>query len=118
MKTILVVDDDVNVVTLFQRRLETAGYEVISANNGIDGLKKIRECKPDLLLLDVMMPGLDGFSVVREMRSDEALKDIPVVIVTAKGELSDLFRFEGVAAVFEKPFKGEEVLTKVRQLIG
>ena len=118
MKKVLVVDDDVNIVALVQKRLETSGYAVVTASDGVEGLRKIREVRPDLVLLDVMMPGMDGFSIVREIRTDENLKCIPIVIITAKGELGDIFRMEGVSAIFEKPFKGDEVLVKVRELIG
>ncbi|NTV29467.1 MAG: response regulator [Candidatus Omnitrophica bacterium] len=118
MKKILVVDDDVNVVKLFQKRLESSGYAVISAADGEDGLRKVREVKPDLVLLDVMMPGMDGFSVVREIKSDPELKSIPVLIVTAKGDLGDIFRMEGVAGIFDKPLQGDEVFAKIRQLVG
>lgn len=118
MKRILVVEDDVGMLTLFHKRLESAGYSVFSASDGVDGLRKFREIRPDLLLMDVMMPGMDGFSVLREIKADPELKDIPVVIVTAKNELGDIFRMEGVAAIFEKPFQGDALLAKIRQLTG
>jgi two-component system OmpR family response regulator len=116
VKHVLIVDDDINVATLLQKRLEAAGYRVSSAPDGIAGLKAIREYRPDLVILDVMMPGLDGYSLVREIKADDACKNIPLMVVTAKGDLSDLFRMEGISAIVEKPFKVEDILGKIRAL--
>ena len=118
MKKVLIIDDDVNIVTLIRKRLEAVGYLVFDAADGTTGLRRIREIVPDLIILDVMMPGMDGLSVLREFKSNEELRHIPVVIVTAKGELADIFRIEGVTAIFEKPFKGDEIFIKIQGLLG
>lgn len=81
-KTVMVVDDDANMITFLSALLEDNGYAVSSANNGSDGLKMLNESPPDLLVLDVMMPKKSGFTLFRQIRKDEALKDLPVIMLT------------------------------------
>jgi len=81
-KTVMVVDDDVNMVTFLSALLADNGYAVASANNGSDGLKMLEKSPPDLLVLDVMMPKKSGFTLFRQIRRDEALKDLPVIMLT------------------------------------
>jgi DNA-binding response OmpR family regulator len=118
MKHILIVDDDINAVALLQKRLEVSGYRVTSAADGLSGLKAFSEDRPDLAIIDVVMPGLDGYSLVREIKADVSCQEIPLMVVTAKGDLSDLFRMEGISVIMEKPFKVEDILKKIRALIG
>jgi adenylate cyclase len=87
---ILVVDDVPDNVDILQMRLEAQGYEVATAADGLDALEKIRELMPDLVLLDVMMPKLDGIETVKRLKADSSLPFIPVILVTAKADASDV----------------------------
>ena len=118
MKHILVIDDDPGAVLFLQRRLDLAGYRVTAAASGDSGLQKMREALPDLVIADVMMPGMDGFSFVREIRADVALRKIPIVIVTAQEELADIFKMEGVQAFFAKPIDTDMLMAKLAALLG
>ncbi|NLE65753.1 MAG: response regulator [Elusimicrobia bacterium] len=118
MKRILLIDDDPGVMSLLKKPLEAAGYRVDMSGNGAEGLESARLQRPDIVLVDVVMPKMDGFSFVREMRSDDALKKTPIIVITAKTDLDDLFRAEGVEAFLKKPISIEEVLGRVEMLIG
>jgi len=118
MKYIVIVDDDVQFIELLKKRLEICGYRVHHALDGLSGLKAMREEKPDLAIIDVIMPRLDGFSLVCEMKTDASCKDIPIMIVTGKGDMEDIFRMEGIDVVLQKPFKMEDILKKIQGLIG
>jgi len=87
---ILVVDDVPDNVDILQMRLEAQGYEVVTATDGLEALEKIRELSPDLVLLDVMMPKLDGIETVKRLKADASLPFIPVILVTAKADASDV----------------------------
>jgi adenylate cyclase len=87
---ILVVDDVPDNVEVLQMRLERQGYEVVTAGDGVEALEKIRELRPDLVLLDIMMPKLDGIETVKQLKSDVSLPFIPVILVTAKADASDV----------------------------
>src|SRR6516225_1994648 len=87
---ILVVDDVADNVDILQMRLDAQGYEVITAADGIEALEKIRALTPDLVLLDVMMPKLDGIEAVKRLKADPSLPFIPVILVTAKADASDV----------------------------
>lgn len=117
-KKILVVDDERHIVRLIQVNLERAGYQVATAFDGREGLKKITSEKPDLVVLDVMMPYLDGFEVLKRMKADAATKDIPVIMLTAKAQDADVFRgwASGVDMYLTKPFNPVELLTFVKRI--
>ena len=115
-KKILVIDDDLEVVELVRRRLEANQYEVLTANDGASGFALLTDHKPDLIVLDVLMPHMDGYSFVQEIKRHGNLRDIPILIVTAKDEMQELFIAEGVNSFLIKPFKTEVFLEKVRQL--
>src|SRR5690242_2057744 len=87
---ILVVDDVPDNVEILQMRLEAQAYEVVTAGDGVEALEKTRELLPDLLLLDIMMPKMDGIAVVKELKADASLPFIPVILVTAKADASDV----------------------------
>jgi twitching motility two-component system response regulator PilH len=118
IKNILVIDDDPGVVAFLQKRLDAAGYRVTVADTGESGLQKMRAELPELVIADVIMPGMDGFSFVREIRSDAALTKIPIVIVTAQEELADIFKMESVQGFFAKPIDTELLMEKIHALIG
>jgi DNA-binding response OmpR family regulator len=117
---ILAVDDEENIVRLLQIRLQTLGYEVAPAYDGETALQHVAECPPDLILLDVMMPKLDGFEVLRRLKSSPETAEIPVIMLTARGQFEDLRRGygDGVEWYINKPFDMSEVEWFVRHVIG
>ncbi len=82
-KTVLIVDDQPFFITMQQNLLQRQGFRVVSAANGQEGLAKAKQHKPDLILLDIEMPGMDGFAVCEKLKQDESLKHIPVIVLTA-----------------------------------
>jgi len=116
-KRILVVDDEPEFVELVQMRLEANNYEVIAAHDGEEALTKAEGEAPDLILLDVMMPGIDGFQVLRKLRRNPAMRDIPVVMLTAKGESKSIFKAQDmfVTDYLIKPIDSQELLSTVRR---
>ncbi|MCP4650434.1 MAG: response regulator [PVC group bacterium] len=117
-KKILVVDDEVHVLKLLESRLRANGYEVITASDGEEGLQKVSSENPDLIILDVVMPKMDGYTFVRKIKYDTSIRTIPIIILTAKNELKELFELEGAKDYIVKPFKTEELLTKVKENLG
>lgn len=116
---ILAVDDTPENLEILKVRLEANGYEIVTAADGEEGLAKTRELKPDLVLLDIMMPKRDGISVLREMRQDPELRAIPVILVTAKSDAKDVV--EGLNAggndYLTKPFEHSALLARVRSML-
>ena len=113
---ILVIDDDEAITTALRRALSFEGYAVQTAPNGEEGLARARDANPDLVILDVLMPGLDGFETCRRVKADPAIAHIPVVIVTALDDVDDLVKgFEAGADDFLiRPINGLELLARVR----
>ncbi len=118
--TILVVDDDPVIQKLLSVNFEMEGYRVVTASDGLDGLERVKEESPDLVLLDVMMPRMDGFEVTRRLKSDPATKEIPVVLLSAKAQSTDLQvgLDAGADDYVTKPFDPLELLDKVAALLG
>jgi len=112
MAKILIVDDEVKIVEILRYNLQQAGYETITANNGETGLKLAITESPDLILLDVMMPGMDGYEVCKRLRT---VSQVPVIMITAKAEETDkVFSLElGADDYITKPFGVKEVLARV-----
>jgi len=118
---VLVVDDDPEVRTLLRRMLEPAGFSVVEAENGRAALERLREVKPTVVLLDLMMPEMDGFAFVSEFRRHEAWRAIPIVVVTAKDlTREDRERLNGyVQKILMKGAHGrDELLADVRELVA
>jgi len=111
-KKVLVVDDEVELAKAIQVRLEHANYEVSVAHSGPEGLEKSQLEKPDLILLDVMMPGMDGFEVLNRLRINPETQHIPVVMLTAKGDTGSMFKAHDLGSTdyFIKPFDTKELL--------
>lgn len=116
---ILVVDDEDHIVELISYNLINSGYKVITANNGIDAVRIAREEKPNLMLLDLMIPGLDGFDVCKSIRNDNETKDISVIMLTAKGEeLDKILGLElGADDYITKPFSIRELLARIKAVL-
>lgn len=116
-KKILVIDDEPDFVEMLKMKLEASGYEVLAAFDGSEGLKKTREEPPDLILLDIMMPHKDGYTFLLELKKDEAMRSIPVIVLTAKPGMEDIFQLEGVSGYIMKPFKSAELLPKIKEIV-
>ncbi|HBE72890.1 MAG TPA: hypothetical protein DDW31_02130 [candidate division Zixibacteria bacterium] len=119
-KKIMVVDDEPYIARVIKFKLEQEGYAVISANDGVTGLDRIRQEKPDLVLLDVMMPGLTGYEVCQQVKADADLQGIPVVFLTAKGQERDREQGLNLGAsdYITKPFSPNRLLELVKSIIG
>lgn len=118
-KRILVIDDEPDLVKIIEARLKQADREVLVAYDGQEGLEKARTEKPDLILLDLMLPKLDGYKVCRILKFDKKYKNIPIVILTAKGQENDekLGHEAGADAYLTKPYQHEVVLAKITELL-
>lgn len=112
---VLIVDDTPASLSLLASVLEPQNYEILTASNGRDALQLAARAKPDLVLLDVMMPGHDGFYVCRELKAEPETRDIPVIFITSRRETEFVLNGFRLGAVdyIEKPFQAEEVLTRV-----
>jgi adenylate cyclase len=117
IKKILLVDDEPEFVDMIRMRLEANGYEVIVAHNGAEGLKKAAEENPNLILLDVMMPGMDGFRVLATLRQTVGTEYVPVVMLTARGESKSLFKAQdlGVVDYLIKPCDAKALMEVVKR---
>ena len=117
--TVLVVDDDPIIVSLLQVNFEIEGYDVLTATGGEAGLAQARTGNPDVVVLDVMMPGVDGLEVARRLRADPATRSIPVVMLSAKAQASDIQAGLEVADDYiTKPFEPLELLERVGALVA
>lgn len=119
-KRILIVDDEVELVKALQIRLGQTGYEALVAYDGREGLEKARKEKPDLIILDIMMPKMDGFTTLNELKkmclnSDRPLP--PIIVLTAKEKMRDFFVIEGIKDYVVKPFEDQDLLNRVKRLL-
>ena len=146
-KQVLVIDDDQNIVKYLSVALSEHGYDPVSASNGNDGLRRIRQTRPDLVVLDVMMPGRSGFVLIKQLKKDEQLEDIPVLMLSGVGSVLEEseshkdetfespydnvrdslkkkiqeMREDGLLSpdmFMDKPVGHEDFIRKVRELIG
>ena len=118
-KKILVADDEPSIVRVLEYRLRHNGYEVIVARDGKKCLEKSRKERPDLILLDVVMPGLNGFEVCKRLKENEETKDIPVIMLTVLATDEDLSQGleSGVACFMSKPFNASDLLDEIKTAI-
>jgi DNA-binding response OmpR family regulator len=119
-KKILLVDDSSTVLLMEKMILSKSEYDVVTARDGIEGVDKARAERPDLILMDVVMPRMDGFEAVRKLREDDTTRTIPVIMVTTRGELQSVETgyASGCSDYVTKPINGLELLTKVRSCLG
>jgi two-component system alkaline phosphatase synthesis response regulator PhoP/two-component system response regulator VicR len=119
-KKILAVDDERHIVRLIQVNLERAGYQVVTAFDGPEALKKVESERPDLVVLDVMMPKMDGFEVLKRLQANPETREVPVIMLTAKAQDADVFRgwASGVSAYLTKPFNPLELITFVKRIFS
>jgi len=118
-KKILIADDNENIRDALTYLLEDEGYELLLAKDGADTLRKVRERKPDILFLDIMMPEINGYDVCRTSKNDPDLKSIYVIMLTAKGQVAEQERGKEVGAdeYIVKPFSPMEILARVKSLL-
>jgi len=117
---VLVIEDEQRIRTVLEYNLKLDGFEVHTAGDGRTGLEIARSQRPDLVLLDWMMPGMDGLAVLSELRNDERTKDIPVFMLTAKTMMTELGRalYEGADDYITKPFEPRELGEMLRQKLA
>jgi len=129
MKKVLVVDDDVDIRKVVSKLVEKSGYESIEAKNGVEGMGKVREHKPDLIILDMLMPKESGVRMYHELKTEESLRDIPVIVLSAIPKKSflrsqkvlDEFADQSVPepeAYIEKPEEPEELIALMKKILG
>lgn len=116
---ILVIEDDTDILEVIEYNLGREGYRVSTAQNGQDGLRQVQKDAPDLVLLDLMLPGLDGIEVCRVLKRDPLTRPIAIIMVTAKGEESDVVLGLGVGAddYISKPFSPKELVARVQAVL-
>jgi len=120
-KKILLIEDEKIMVNLLAKKLTKEGYDVSVARDGEEGLIKMRELKPDLILLDIIMPKMGGFEVMEEIIKDKKLKEIPIIIISNSGQPVELERAQKLGAkdwLIKTEFDPQEVLDKVIKQIG
>jgi len=117
---ILVVDDEDYICRLIRFVLEDAGYEVLLAGSTDEGLKLLREAHPDIVTIDLMMPGRSGLDMLAEMQADPAIRDVPSLVVTAVGIQADLEQANklGATATLNKPFSHQQLVDAIRGVLG
>jgi DNA-binding response OmpR family regulator len=117
---VLAADDDEDILELIAFRLERSGYTVLRARDGEEALRIAREAKPDLAVLDVMMPKLDGFDLTRRLRADDETRAIPIILLTARAQDADVQAgFDaGADDYLRKPFSPQELRARVQAILG
>jgi DNA-binding response OmpR family regulator len=120
MKKILIIEDDKFLRELIARKLEKEGYEVLEAVDGEEGFKKVHDEKPDLVLLDLILPGIDGFEVLSKIKDDVSLSQIPVIVLSNLGQKEDVDKGLGLGAIdylIKAHFTPVEIVEKVRNAL-
>jgi len=117
--SILIVDDEEDIRAVLSARLEAAGFHVGTVGNGMEALNRIRSETPNLIILDVMLPGVDGFGVCAMVKRDQRFNRIPIIILTARTQAQDRHTSFalGADAYMTKPFRADELLGKIRELL-
>lgn len=116
---ILVVDDEADVLLVVERRLRLAGFQVLTAATGSDGLNAARREMPDLIILDLMLPGIDGYQVCAMLKRDIRFRDVPIIILSARSQIKDMDTAMqcGADAFVAKPFDHQVLLSHVQSLL-
>ena len=116
---VLIIEDEADIQQLLSHNFQQGGWRVEACGSGSEGLKRAKEKKPDLIILDLMLPGMDGFEVCRSLKSDAGTKSIPIIMLTAKGEEIDkIVGFElGADDYMTKPFSPRELLLRSKAVL-
>jgi len=120
-KKILLIEDEQIMLDLLQRKLTAEGYEILVAKDGEEGIRTMKEAKPDLILLDIIMPKMGGLEVMEEMTKDKEIKDIPVIVISNSGQPVEIDRAQKLGAkdwLVKTEFNPQEVIDKVVKQIG
>ena len=119
-KHVLLIEDEPNIIEAIGFILSRDGWEVKTHSNGHDAMEVVRARRPDVIILDVMLPGKSGFDILAEIRADEALGGTPVLMLTARGQTKDREMAEraGASKYMTKPFSNAEILETVRELVA
>lgn len=120
MRKVLIADDMKETRTLIKIFLEKEGFKVIEAQNGQEAIDKAIAEKPDIIVLDIVMPVLDGVTTAENLFKNDVTKDIPVIISTTRGQMKDLFSVMGNTKIkdfIEKPFKPEQLIIKIKEIL-
>jgi two-component system, OmpR family, alkaline phosphatase synthesis response regulator PhoP len=119
-KKVLIVDDEPNIAISVEFLMRREGFEVLVAHDGEEGLTRIRADRPDLVVLDIMMPKLDGFEVCKAVRADPILAGVRILMLTAKGRAAEISKGLALGAdgYITKPFATRELVAKVKELLG
>jgi DNA-binding response OmpR family regulator len=119
-RKVLIADDEPNILLSLEFLMKREGHQVLLARDGVEALAAIQRERPDLVLLDVMMPGKTGFDVCQAVRADETLAGVKIVLLTAKGRDTDIAKglALGATAYMTKPFSTKELAARVRELLG
>ena len=115
-KRILVIDDDPTFIKMMEPFLRSQGFEVIVAHDGNEGMARLNE-KPHLIILDLQMPGMDGYEFILAMKEMKGIKQVPIIILTAKEGLSDIVKVEGIREYMIKPFQPDALLKSIQRHI-
>lgn len=118
IKTIAVFDDDQDLLDIFQILLEEVGYKVVLFNNCDDIVSKVRDIKPMLILMDNWIPLIGGERAIGQLRNEENIKHIPVILVSASNDITEVAKRAGADGVIAKPFDFEVILSMINKLIG
>lgn len=121
MKKVLIIEDEDIIIDLLKKKLLQEGYDVLIAHDGEEGLKSLRETKPDIVLLDIVMPKKSGYEVMEEMGKDPELSKIPIIIISNSGQPVELDKAKDLGAkdwLIKTEFDPQEVADKVKKQIG
>jgi two-component system, OmpR family, response regulator VicR len=121
IRKVVYIEDEPEMIDLVRLILMRKPYQLTGANGGREGLDLVRKVRPDVVLLDLMMPGMDGWEVYQQMRSDETIKNIPVIIVTAKAQSIDKVLGLHIAKVDDyiaKPFSPDDLIASIERVLG
>ena len=118
-KKILIVEDESDILVTLQILLQSEGFDVITATDGMEALNKVKSESPSLIILDLMIPKLDGYKVCRILKFDEQFNKIPIIIITARAQEADKEKSKEVGADYyiTKPFEPEELLSKIKEFL-
>jgi len=118
MRKLMIIDDDEEIINLFVDTLKEYNYDVVGEKDGRKAIERIKEVKPDIVILDILLPYIHGFAICQKIKEDEEIKDTKVIFISAKSYESDIKKAYELGAdfYFSKPFKWEEVLDKLEEL--